>query len=61
MGPSNFAKIKSLAKAIEASRRANINVDLKRNNTVQFVITGGENGVSNALDDVKYEFEKVKN
>ena len=55
----HFDKVKSLTKAIEASSRTKITVELKKNKTIQFVITGGKKGVIRALEDVKYEFEKV--
>ena len=59
VGPSNNDRVKSLVKAIQNARGTQIAVTFMKNSTIQFVITGGRKGVKRALEDVKYEFEKV--
>lgn len=54
-----FDQVKSLTRAIEAGSKANISVELKKNNAIQFVIIGGRKSVEKALRNVTYEFEKV--
>ena len=61
MGPANFPRVQSLVKAIQHSSGAQIDATLKKNNIIQFIITGGGNKVNKALGDVEYEFEKVCN
>jgi hypothetical protein len=53
--------VKALTKAIEAGSRTKIFVELKRNNTLQFIITGGPRSVDKAFNDVIDEFEEVIN
>lgn len=55
----HFDQVQSLTKAIEASSRTKITVELKKNKTILFVITGGRKGVDKALRGVEYEFDKV--
>ena len=52
--------VRAISKAIERSSSTKIVVDLLRNGTYQFIITGSPSGVEKALNEVKYEFVKVR-
>ena len=56
---SYFDRVKSITKAIENGSRTKIRVDLKKNKTIQFIVTGRSKGVEKALRDIQDEFEQV--
>ena len=53
-------RLKSYSKAIADCTRVKVEVEVKRNKTVQFVVIGGSKGVDKALELIQKEFEISK-
>ena len=50
-------RLKSYSKSIADCSGVKVEVEVKRNKTVQFVVIGGSKGVAKALELIKKEFE----